>query len=163
LAFEARGVCAINPPVYIDYLHAVRALEASRNLAARKIGIRLKNFAKHPWMAAASWHVVRRFLPSSIDVDLVEKLAKDNVDLLLFYSIEEVWPYTTRPFFNSMDFRRLSNIRGRQIEFIPGLDHGMHVASGRTRAIDVLDLHVLEHFGDVTRQIDDGPIVPESS
>ncbi|MGB8196172.1 MAG: hypothetical protein WCF25_04105 [Acidimicrobiales bacterium] len=163
LEFEARGVCAINPPVYIDYLHAVRGLEASRNPMTRSIGIRLKHFAKHPWMAAASWHIVRRFMPKSIDVDLVEKLAENKVDLLLFYSIEEVWPYKTNPFFRSMDFRRLTSTRGRQIEFIPGLDHGMHVASGRTRAVDLLDLHVLEQFVDVTRQIDDWPTVPEES
>jgi pimeloyl-ACP methyl ester carboxylesterase len=163
LEFEARGVCVINPPPYIDYLHAVRAWEASRNPVARQIGVRLKHFAKHPWMSAASWHLVRRFMPSSIDVDLVEKLAKNNIDLLLFYSIDEVWPYKTKPFFRSMDFRRLSNARGRQVEFIPGLDHGMHVASGRTHAVDLLDRHVLERFGNVARPVDDGPATPEQS
>jgi pimeloyl-ACP methyl ester carboxylesterase len=161
LALHARGVCAINPPVYIDYLHSVRTLEASRHDLIRRVGIRLKHFAKHPWMAASTWHFVRIFMPSRINVDLVESLAANEIDLLLFYSIEEVWPYKTLPFLHTMDVRRLSNTRGREIEFIPGLDHGMHVASGRARAVELLDHHILEHFGDVAPDIDERSPSPE--
>ena len=163
LELQARGVCAINPPVYIDFLHSVRGLETSRYPLFQRVGNRLKHFAKHPWIATAAWHVTRVFLPSSISVDLFEKLADDKIDLLLFYGVDEVWPYKDIPFFRSMDVRRLIRSSGRRIEFVPGLDHGMHFADGRTRAVDKLDQHVLEHFGGVTGSTESGSIYTEES
>ncbi len=156
LKLKARGVCAINPPVYMDYLHSVRGLETSRIPLFHKVGSRLKHFARHPWITAAAWHATRVFLPSAISVDLIEQLDEDKIDLLLFYGIEGVWPYKSVPFFRSMDFRRLVRSSQRHIEFVPGLDHGMHFADGRTRAVDILDRHVLEHFGGVTGSIELG-------
>ena len=84
LTLKARGVCAINPPVFIDYLHSVREIERSSTPLLRRVGYRLKTFAKRRWMAAAAWHVVRVFMPSSVNVDLVEKLADDKIDLCSF-------------------------------------------------------------------------------
>jgi len=152
LALQARGVCAINPPVYIDYLHSVRSLEVCS---------RLKLFAWHPWRAAATWHVTRVFLPSRISVDLLEKLSNEKIDLLLFYGNEEMWPYKKIPFFRSMDVRRLNKSNVRQIEFVPGLDHAMHFADGRTRTVEILDRHVLEHFGGITFDAELGPVFTE--
>jgi pimeloyl-ACP methyl ester carboxylesterase len=162
LTLKARGVCAINPPVFIDYLHSVRELETSSTPLLHRIGYRLKTFAKHRWMAAAAWHVVRVFMPSSVNVDLVEKLADDKIDLLLFYSIEEIWPYKGVPFFRSIDLRRFSTSSVRHIEFVPGLDHGMHFADGRDRAVEILDGHVLEHYAGVTTVIDVPPLAGET-
>lgn len=146
LKLQARGVCALNPPVYIDFLHSVRSFEGARHPVLRKIGERLKILAKHPWIAAASWHALRIFLPSSWSVDLLEELNDDNTDLLLLYSVDEVWPLKRVPFFGSMDVRRLRESKSRHIELVPGLDHGMHSAGGRSRAVGLLDRHVLEHF-----------------
>jgi pimeloyl-ACP methyl ester carboxylesterase len=150
LALQARGVCALNPPVYIDFLHNVRILESSRNPSIRKLGFHLKFLAKHRWIAAASWHMLRLFLPSAWNVDLLEKLNDDEIDLMLLYSVEEVWPFRDVPYFRSIDVRRLRPSRSRHINFVPGLDHGMHIADGRTRAVEVLDRHILEHFGGVS-------------
>jgi pimeloyl-ACP methyl ester carboxylesterase len=163
LALQARGVCAINPPVYIDFLHSIRELQRLPYPLLRKLGNRIKNIAKHRWMAAAAWHVIRVFVPASMSVDLLEELSDANIDLLLFYSIEEVWPYKSVPFFRTIDVRRLNRSSSRQIEFVPGLDHGMHFADGRSRAVAKLDRHVLEHFGGVTSDIDIAPIFIEDS
>jgi hypothetical protein len=38
----------------------------------------------------------------------------------------------------------------------------MHIAEGRNHAMNVLDRHVLEHFGGVTRDDDSGPIFIET-
>jgi pimeloyl-ACP methyl ester carboxylesterase len=161
LAMGARGVCAINPPVYTDFLHGVRELETSRIAPLQRWGRRIKHVAVHPWMATVAWHAIRVFLPKSKNVDLFEKLAEDKIDLLLFYSIESVWPFKGVPFVRSIDVRRLKKTNVRQIEFVPGLDHGMHFADGRARAVEILDRHVLEHFGGVTPDVDLGPIFDE--
>jgi pimeloyl-ACP methyl ester carboxylesterase len=163
LELQARGVCAINPPVYIDYLHSVRKLETSRRPLLQRVGSRLKQVAQHQWVTAVAWHVTRVFLPPAISVDLLEKLDHDKIDVLLLYGVEEVWPYKGVPFFRSIDFRRVLRTSGRHIEFVPGLDHGMHFADGRNRAVDILDRHVLEHFGGVTGSIESGSIFTEES
>jgi hypothetical protein len=123
----------------------------------RSTGQRLKNlikrrwfFAKHPWMSAATWHLTRILLPSAYREDILAKLADGHTDLLLLYGNDEVWPYDRVPYFRSLDNRRLTPSPKRRIEFIPGLDHGMHVAEGRERSIEILDQHVLERFGGVT-------------
>jgi pimeloyl-ACP methyl ester carboxylesterase len=156
LALRARGVCVIKPPMYIDALHTVRELEASSHSSIRNVGDRMKHLvkrrwflAKHTWISAAVWHAIRIVLPPAYSVDILAKLADNDTDLLLFYGIEEVWPYNRIPFFRSLDFRRLTGSKNRRIEFVPGLDHGMHFAAGRARAIEILDRHVLERFGDV--------------
>ncbi len=70
LELRARGVCVINPPMYINALHTARRLEISRRPSMRSTGQRLKNlikrrwfFAKHPWMSAATWHLTRILCP----------------------------------------------------------------------------------------------------
>ena len=159
LTLGARGVCAINPPVYIDYLHSVRALEGSRNPLLRRIGTRLKDVALHRWIAAASWHIVRTFVPTRWAADLLEELERDEIDILLLYSVEEIWPFRVAPIFRTIDVQRLRETSTRQIEFIPGLDHGMHFADGRTQAVGLLDQHVLEHFGGGARSTDAGSVL----
>jgi alpha-beta hydrolase superfamily lysophospholipase len=160
LALGARGACIINPPMYIDALHTARRLETSRRPSVRSTGQRLKNlirrrwfFAKHPWMSAATWHLLRTVLPSAYSEDILAKLADDGTDLLLLYGNEEIWPYDRVPYFRSLDYRRLTPSAKRRIEFISGLDHGMHVAEGRDRSIEILDQHVLERFGGVTDSV----------
>lgn len=161
LAVRAKGVCVINPPLYIDVLHTIRKFETSRHRVLRKFGGRLKKFtqrrlafAKHRWLASAVWHAFRLGLPPSWSEDILKKLADDDVELLLFYGIEEVWPYERIPFFRSMDFRRLEPSRLRRVEFVPELDHGMHAARGRARTINMLDRHVLEHLRGIEWNVD---------
>jgi pimeloyl-ACP methyl ester carboxylesterase len=161
LAIGARGVCAINPPVYADFLHGVRDFELSRTAVIQRWSRRFKHLALHPWVATVAWQIIRVFLPKAKNVDLFEKLADEKINLLLFYSIESVWPYKGVPFARSLDVRRLKGSNVRQIEFVPGLDHGMHFADGRARAVEILDRHVLEHIGGVTPDIELGPIFNE--
>jgi pimeloyl-ACP methyl ester carboxylesterase len=169
LELRARGVCVINPPMYIDALHCVRQLKASRHASVRKFGNRLKVLvkhrwflAKHTWISAATWHVIRVFLPSAYSQDILAKLDDNNTELLLFYGIEEVWPYNRIPYLRSLDFRRLTGSSNRRIEFVSGLDHGMHFADGRARAIEILDRHVLERFGGVTDVVEFRPSSEDS-
>jgi hypothetical protein len=91
-------------------------------------------------------------LPATWTADLLEELDQKHIDTLLLYSVEEVWPFRESPLFRDIDLQRLHDSNARQIEFIPGLDHGMHFADGRTRAVEILDQHVLKHFGGVDRE-----------
>jgi pimeloyl-ACP methyl ester carboxylesterase len=163
LELRARGVCAINPPVCMDFLHGVRGLEMSRRPLLRKFGGQLKRLAKHRWYAAAAWYIFQFFAPSTYAVDLLEQLADHNVDLQLLYNAEDLSPFQRVPILRSMDVRRLRESSRRHIEFVPGLDHAMHFADGRTRAVDILDRHVLEHFGGIARGADSGMVSGEES
>jgi hypothetical protein len=40
----------------------------------------------------------------------------------------------------------MGKTKNYQIEFVPGLDHGLHGAKGRARAVSLLDGNVLERF-----------------
>ncbi len=161
LEMQARGVCALNAPVCIDFLHGVRRLELSHRGILRLLGEQLKQVGQYRWYAAAVWYVFQSLVPASYAVDLLEQLEDHNVDLLLINNAEDLSPFHGVPFLRSMDVRRLSESGGRHIEFIPGLDHSMHFAEGRARAIDVLDRHVLERFCGVVNTSQSGALGTE--
>jgi pimeloyl-ACP methyl ester carboxylesterase len=170
LELRARGVCVINPPMYVDALHSIRKLETSSRPRIRRVGDRLKGLVQrrwflaiHPRMAAATWHLTRVVLPSAYSLDILAKLSDDGTDVLLCYGAEEMWPYNRIPFFRSLDFRRLTNSSNRRLELVPGLDHGMHFAEGRARTVDILDRHVLERFGGMTDEQETGPMLTKDS
>jgi pimeloyl-ACP methyl ester carboxylesterase len=153
LALGARGVCAINPPVCMDFLHGVRSFETSQLPLSGVVGKKVKRLARHEWRAAVWWYMLRFILPRRYAEDLFQKLASENVNLLLLYNAEDLSPFVKVPFLSSMDVRRLSESSSRRIEFVPGLDHAMHFAEGRTRAVETLDQHVLNRFGGVTTEL----------
>lgn len=135
----------------MDYLHTVRVIESSPRRLSHRIGVRLKQLARHPWIAAASWHVVRLAVPSRWSVNLVDELEANGTDLFLLYGDDEIWPLPGVPFFRSVDVQRLRDTDHRHVELVPGLDHGMHFAEGRSRTVELLDRHVLEHYAGVDR------------
>ena len=155
LSLKARGACAINPPVGIDFLHATERLETSRRTSVRAMAVRLKQLvANRRWDAAVLWETLRVLLPSAYFVDVMTTLANSGTDLLVLASTDDISPYQRVPFFRSIDIRRLLESKNFQVKFVPGLDHGMHDADGRARVASMIDRHVLEHFAGVSPRTD---------
>ena len=115
LALQARGVCALNPPVSMDFIHAVDRLEGLPHSWMRQLGSRLKPVAMLDWGAATLWNLLRLILPSRYAIDLLEQLGKDEVDLFLLYTADDIAPFQNIPFFRKMDVRRLRDTSIRHI------------------------------------------------
>ena len=152
LALGAQGVCALNPPVSTDFLHALGRLQRSSRSWVRGLGARLEPLGMRRWDAAALWHVSRAVLPKWYAASTLERLNDDGVDLFLTYTTDDISPFQRVPFLRSMDVRRLSDTNFRHIEFLPRVDHALHSADGRVRAIDLLDRHILQRFSGVTME-----------
>jgi alpha-beta hydrolase superfamily lysophospholipase len=147
LALSSRGVCAINPPVGIDFLHGTTQLGAKRSATSRALAAWLKEVAlRLRWVSVAALHVLRFVLPSMYGVDSLGRVASNGTDLLVLSSTDDLSPSSTSHRFDRFFSKRLLDPRGYEVNFVPGLDHSMHAAIGRRRAIALLDEHVLERF-----------------
>ncbi len=166
LALKARGVCALNPPVGCDYLHGVARLGKSRWKPIRALAVRLKQLGlRHCWAAAGLWELLRIPLPSSFCLDIMAQVVDDGTDLLVLASTDDLSPYPSVPFLRSLDSRRVASPRNYEVQFVPGLDHGMQNADGKARVVEILDRHILEHFGGISPEsgLSTGPIPKDRS
>ena len=159
LTLDAHAVCAINPPVGLDFLHLTARLERSRRAVVRSLASPLKELSIHlRWVAAATWQVCRLLLPSRYRRDVLSSLVDNGTRLFVLASEDDLSPYPRVPLLRSIDRRRIVSPRNYEVEMVPGLDHSMHTAVGRDRAVALLDAYVLEHFapdvgeGDVTQR-----------
>jgi pimeloyl-ACP methyl ester carboxylesterase len=150
LSLRAVGACAINPPVCLDVIHAAIRLETAKRAFWRAQSERLKRrMMKDRWRTLFAWSVGSKILPSKWRTNVIMELAKGQTDLLLLYCEKDISPYQRSPYFRTLDIRRIPTTNTRQIECVPGLDHSMHFAEGRARAVARIDAHILERFGDV--------------
>jgi pimeloyl-ACP methyl ester carboxylesterase len=153
LALECRGVCVINPPVGIDFLHGVTKLGNSRFAPVRSLAERMKEVSlRLRWVAVVVWKVLRVLVPSVFSVDVMRRLVEHGTDLQVLASSEELSPY---PKYRSLDrffSRRLVVPANYQVTFVPSLDHSLHDAIGRSRTIALLDHHVLERFAEAANE-----------
>jgi alpha-beta hydrolase superfamily lysophospholipase len=142
LAFGARGACLVNPPIGNDLLHAEATFRKSRFQWVRFMAKLLNNLhLKDPWLGTGVWEVVRIFLPRRYSEDLIATVAKGNTTLLVLGTADDLSPYRV-PLLRSIDRHRVVDPRNYQVEFVPGLDHAMHVAEGRALTAASLDRFV---------------------
>ena len=164
LSLRARSVCTINPSVLFDYLHGVSRLEKSRRRSLRALAVQLKKLPfKHQWVAATFAQMGQMVLPSKYSKDVLSKLVDGGTDLLVLASTDDLTPCPRTPLLRSIDIRRLGKSKSYEVEFIPGLDHGIHNADGRTRAMARIDKHVLGLFAGVPQGTDCGTLSPDES
>jgi alpha-beta hydrolase superfamily lysophospholipase len=147
LAIGARGVCSINPPVGLDFLAGVLTLERSPRASVRALAGELKEVAvRARWASVVAWRVLRLVMPRTFGRDLLASVAASGTDLFVLSSSEDLVPSQrlvgTERFFSP----QLVSPSNYEVDFVPGLDHSMHVAAGRDLVIDKLDRHVLACF-----------------
>lgn len=152
----ATGVCAINPPIGIDFLHGVMRLGASRRRWVRSIAERMKYGALHlRWVAATAWKFLRFLVPSVFSVDVLRETADGGSELLVLASRDDLSPFPERHRFERFFGHRLLRPHHYDVTFVDELDHSMHDPEGRRRAVELLDRHVLGHFAPPTHDRND--------
>jgi hypothetical protein len=150
-SLRARGVCAINPPVGVDFLAGTARLASSRHAPVRSLAATLKEVAlRLRWFAVLLWHVGRVVLPPVFNVDVLAEVVNNGTDLYVLASTEDLSPAPTRRGLDRIFSRRLVAPKNYEVHFVPGLDHSMLAATGRARAVEQLDRHVLACFAGIT-------------
>jgi alpha/beta superfamily hydrolase len=150
LAVRARGVAIINPPVGIDFLYGTSRLADSSSATTRRLASFLKELAlRARWLAVALWRVGRVVMPSVYSVDAMSKVVSNGTDLFVLASTDDLSPSTTSHRFDRFFSRRLVDPSNYEVHFVDGLDHSMFKAGGRTRAIAMLEAHVLDTYAGV--------------
>jgi alpha-beta hydrolase superfamily lysophospholipase len=151
IALRAKGVCVINPPVGVDFLHGVTRLGASRFALLRATAERLKQVAlRLRWASVVLWKVVRVLAPSIFSVDMMRTLVDGGTNLQVLSSSEGLAPVPGHPALDRFFSRRLVVPANYEVTFVPGLDHSLHDAEGRARTVELLDHHVLDAFAPPT-------------
>jgi hypothetical protein len=146
LAWHARGVCAINPPPALDFLHAAARVEKWGRAPHRTLSTGMKNLGMHhPWLAATLSQTLEK-LPSSHFIDSLSALENKGTDLLVLASEDDLTPRPRTPFLRSIDIRRIGKKKSYEVQFVSGADHGLHSAEGRNRAMTILDAYILAHY-----------------
>ena len=138
--YGARAACLINPIIGVDLVHASVLCRRSRVMGALHTASLLRFLhLKGQWIGTGIWQVLRLGLPRRYSEDLIATVAANGSALLVLASVEELSPYQKYPGLRSIDRHRLTAPRGYRVDFIPGLDHGMHAAKGRALAIAAID------------------------
>ena len=147
LSVQARGVCIINPPVGIDFLHGAYRLGSSSRRPIRAIGTIFKDVAlRLRWVSVVLWRGCRVIMPTVFSTDVMSRLARAGTDLLVLSSSDELSPFPRSSRFDRFFSKRILAPRGYEVTFVPGLDHSMLAAEGRARTVDILDRHVRDRF-----------------
>jgi pimeloyl-ACP methyl ester carboxylesterase len=147
LSLHTRGVCIINPPIGLDLLSGIATLERSPKGSVRTVAVRMKEGAlRLRWIFMGVWQVARVVRPKLFNRNLMAEYARSGSDLYVLASRDDVAPSERAERFGWFFAGRLVNPKNYDVHFVPDLDHSMHVAVGRERAIEMLDRHVIERF-----------------
>jgi hypothetical protein len=95
-------------------------------------------------------------------VDALAKVVASGTDLYVLSTSEDLSPYKSSRRFDTFFSRRLLAPRNYVVQFVDGLDHSMHAAAGRARAIALLDGHVLTRYAPPPAMAADPPDDPPS-
>jgi alpha-beta hydrolase superfamily lysophospholipase len=149
LALRSRGVCAINPPVGINFLYGSARMAESKRPALRALAAQLKRVALHlRWVSVVALKVFRYIVPGWFSVDTLARVGANGTDLLLMATTDDVSPVKSSDRYDRFFSPHLLEPKGYEVIFIPGLDHSMHAAAGRRRAVAVLDERVLGMYAE---------------
>jgi alpha-beta hydrolase superfamily lysophospholipase len=158
LALGSKGVCAINPPIGIDFLYGTARMAESRHGPARALAVRLKELAlRLRWVSVVVLKACRVIMPSMYGVDALAKVVASGADLYVLSTSEDLSPYKSSRRFDMFFSRRLLAPSNYVVQFVDGLDHSMHAADGRARAIALLDGHVLTRYATPPTVATDAP------
>jgi alpha-beta hydrolase superfamily lysophospholipase len=147
LWFRARAACLINPTIGTDLIHASATIRRSRIPGRRLITAFMRFLHLNGlWLGTGMWEVIRFVLPRRLSEDLIASVAAQETALLVLSSTDDLSPYAHVPLVRSIDRHRVIAPRGYKVIFVPGLDHGMHAATGRAFAVSEIDAFVRSHF-----------------
>lgn len=144
---KSRGLCAINPQVGPGINRNAKRLEKSDREMIRSLSRHFDNVLKrHRWIGQTVWQVSRLVIPSLYSPRVRSELVKNGSEVLLLASPDELSPFPWLPVIGSIDRRRMGSTAHSRVEIIADLDHDFLSVTGRARAVDVLDEHVVAKF-----------------
>jgi len=147
LNLRSLGVCVINPPVGLDFIHTINRMQNSSSSLLQRLAVPMKQLTmRGHWVGAALWQLTRKILPSRWDTDVMEHIVDNGTDVYVLSSIEDLAPFQRFPGFRSIDGRRAGAMKGYPFKIVPELDHDMNVARGRERAASMMQEHVRDTF-----------------
>jgi alpha-beta hydrolase superfamily lysophospholipase len=162
LALHARGVCLINPPVGMDFLYGTHRMAESKHRTLRALAARLKELAlRLRWVSVVALKGCRVIMPSMFGVDAMAKIASTSTNLYVLSSTEDLSPLKSSSRLDLFFSRRLLAPKNYDVHFVEGLDHSMHAAKGRGRAIAMLEDHVIGCFAPLPTTDADPPSLRE--
>jgi hypothetical protein len=141
------GVCAINPPVGLDYIHTILRMQNSNSPLLHRLALLMKQLTiRGHWVGAALWQLMRKVLPSRWDDNVMRRIVANGTDVYILSSVEDFAPFQHIPWVRSIEGRRAGAPKEYPFMIVPELDHDMNVARGRERAASMLQNHVREKF-----------------
>jgi pimeloyl-ACP methyl ester carboxylesterase len=162
LELKTRGVCAINPQLGTGVFLHVDRLEESDRESIRSFPQRVESlFSNHQWvdkMIRTPWRAV---LASKSGGNLVfgflrlasvcppkvrSAFAKNGTETLLLLSPEDLSSLLRVPVIGALLRRRQASTENFHVEIVPELDHAFLSVLGRSRAVALLDQHIVETF-----------------
>jgi dienelactone hydrolase len=147
LELKARGVCTINPQVGAGVLRSADVLKNSDRDSIRSYAKRVESVLKrHQWLSEIILRISRLVLLSAYSPKVRSTLIKNHTEMLLLLSPNDLSPFGRIPIIGSLENRRFVSSEYLQIEIVPGLDHDFLSTVGRTRAVSILDRHVVKTY-----------------
>jgi pimeloyl-ACP methyl ester carboxylesterase len=143
LQLHIRGVCTINPQVGPALLRTADKLEESEHHLSRKLR---KSVRDQPWIGKLVWQMCRVVLPTAYSLKVRKALADQGTEMLLIVSPQDVIPFPRVPILRSLDKRRLISTGKCRIEVVLDLDHDFLNSEGRSKAVAILDNHIMNKF-----------------
>jgi pimeloyl-ACP methyl ester carboxylesterase len=147
LTLGARGVCAINPPVGIDYLRQMSHLRASNLRVVRGLGDRVSWAVLHlSVVVTLSWQVFQSVLPKRYVVDRLAEVVDHGIDLRVLASGYELRRHGRLAWLRIFLRQRLTAPANYEVDVVPDLDHSMFSHKGRVEVVARLDRQLLEYL-----------------
>jgi hypothetical protein len=90
--------------------------------------------------------VIRYFVPKKFRVDVLAQASENGTDVLVLTCEADASANSHIPVLRTIESRRARRPKSYCEHVVPGLDHSMHVESGRVRTVALIDQHVHEQY-----------------
>ena len=143
LALQARGVCLIDPPSAIDFLHGMSLIDRGDPEPWVRLVPGLKKIALHlRWVSVVLLKVLL-VAPGHFRTNVLRTLSGRGADVFVLGSYDDISPLPKYPSLNHFFGAQFIAPSGFDVTLVPGLDHSMHAADGRARSHVLLVEHVV--------------------
>jgi pimeloyl-ACP methyl ester carboxylesterase len=144
---RTRGVCAINPELGAGVFRSFSRMRKSNREAVRSVVNQVEGqLTRYPWLDKLIRRGTHLMVTSLYPPKISPTLIKNRSETLLVLSPEDLSPLRQIPMFGWIFRLRLVPSEYLHIEIVPGLDHAILSTLGRSRAVSILDRHVVTKF-----------------
>jgi pimeloyl-ACP methyl ester carboxylesterase len=144
---NTRGVCAINPEVGAGVFRSFGRMRKSDRETVRSVVSQVEgHLTRNWWLDKIIRQGTNLAVTSVYPPRISPALIRNHSEILLVLSPEDLSPLRHLPFVGWAFRLRLVPSEYLHIEIVPGLDHSILSTLGRSRAVSILDRHVVTKF-----------------